>query len=182
MRQGCWRLRERERVASEPEFSPTRLLPTLAKGGVDFVVVGGVAVVVQALPRYTKDLDITYATNPDNLVALGAVLNGVGARLRGVDEDLPFVADARTLRQTQILTLETSLGALDLLVNPPGAPPYVQLRDRADRIELDGVEVRIASIDDLIAMKQAAGRPQDVVDIEALGIARRRRGRRARPR
>lgn len=165
-------------MASEPDFGPTLLLRTLAVGGVDFVVVGGVAVVVQALPRYTKDLDIAYATDPGNLEALGAVLAAVGARLRGIDEDLPFVADARTLRQTRILTLETSQGSLDLLVDPPGAPPYDKLRDRADRIDLDGVTVAVASIDDLIAMKQAAGRPQDLADIEALSVARRRRGRR----
>lgn len=166
-------------MASEaPDFGPLRLLRTLAHGGVDFVVVGGVAVVVHALPRYTKDLDITYATDAANLQALERVLTEIGARLRRVDEDLPFVADARTLRQTQILTLETRDGALDLLVDPPGAPPYEVLRDRADRIELEGAEVRIASIDDLIAMKRAAGRPQDVVDVEALEIARRRRGRR----
>ena len=162
------------------DFGPTRLLRALTDGDVDFVVVGGVAVVVHALPRFTNDLDITYATDAANLEALARVLTGVGARLRGVDEDLPFAADARTLRKTQILTLETRHGALDLLVDPPGAPPYAALRDRADRIELEGAEVRIASVDDLIAMKRAAGRPQDVVDIEALEIARRRRGRRRR--
>jgi hypothetical protein len=162
------------------DFGPTRLLRTLTDGNVDFVVVGGVAVVVHALPRFTNDLDITYATDAANLEALARVLTDVGARLRGVDEDLPFVADARTLRQTQILTLDTMHGALDLLIDPPGAPPYAALRDRADCIELEGAEVWIASIDDLIAMKRAAGRPQDVVDIEALTIARRRRGRRRR--
>lgn len=167
-------------VSGEADVGPTALLRSLATGGVDFVVVGGVAVVVQALPRYTKDLDITYATDAANLDALGAVLAGIGARLAGIDEDLPFVADARTLRQTQILTLETSMGALDLLVDPPGAPPYGALSRRADRIEVVGVTVAVASIDDLIAMKRAAGRPQDVVDIEALGVARRRRGRRGR--
>jgi hypothetical protein len=163
------------------DFGPTRLLRALTDGNVDFVVVGGVAVVVvQALPRFTNDLDITYATDAANLEALGAMLAEIGARLRGVDEDLPFVADARALRQTQILMLETGHGALDLRVDPPGAPRYEAMRDGADRIELDGAEVRIASIDDLITMKRAAGRPQDLLDIEALEIARRRRGRRRR--
>ena len=165
-------------TSGEPDFSPTRLLRRLAEGGVDFVVVGGVAVVVQALARYTNDLDITYATDARNLEALATVLTRLGARLRSIDEELPFVADARTLRQTQILTLETGQGALDLLVDPPGAPPYDTLRRLADRIELDGVTVCVASIDDLMAMKRAAGRPQDAVDIEALAVARRRRGRR----
>jgi hypothetical protein len=165
-------------VASWADFHATRLLSRLAKARVDFVVVGGVAVVLQALPRFTKDLDLCYSLEADNLARLGAALTAVRARLRGIDEDLPFAADARTLRQTQIVTLTTDEGDVDLLVDPAGAPPYAQLRDSADRVEIDGVEVLVASIADLLAMKRAAGRPQDLMDVEALEIARRRRGRR----
>ena len=85
--------------------------------------------------------------------------------------------DGRTLRRTSILTLETDDGGLDLLVAPPGAPAYPTLRARADVVSLEGVEVRIASLDHLLAMKRAAGRPQDLVDVEALEIARGLRGR-----
>lgn len=169
-----------ERVANWPEFRPTRLIPALAGAGVDFVVVGGVAVVVQASPRFTRDLDICYSLEPANLAALGKLLVELGATLRGIDEDLPFTPDARTLRQTQILCLDTPLGGLDLLVNPDGSPAYQRLRDRADEVEVAGVRVRVASVDDLLAMKKAAGRPQDLVDIEALQMAKRRRRRRAR--
>lgn len=165
-------------MASWTEFRPTALLPRLVGGDVDFVIVGGVAVVLQAHPRFTKDLDICYATEPENLARLGAVLGELHARLRGIDEDLPFVADARTLRQTRILTLATDDGDLDLLVEPDGAPPYADLRHEADVVEVAGVQVRVASIEHLSAMKTAAGRPQDLIDLEALQIARRRRGRR----
>lgn len=157
---------------------PTVLLRRLAAAEVDFVVVGGVAVVVQALPRFTRDLDVCYSTDAANLERMAAVLSDIGARLRGIDEDLPFVPDARLLRQTQILTLTTAEGELDLLVDPAGAPPYADLRARADNIDLDGLTIRVASIGDLLAMKRAAGRPQDLIDVEALEIARRRRGRR----
>jgi hypothetical protein len=152
----------------------------LVDAGVDFVVVGGVAVVVQASPRFTNDLDICYSLEPANLDALGKLLVELGATLRGIDANLPFVPDARTLRQTQILCLDTPLGGLDLLVNPGGAPPYDRLRDRADSVEILGVTVRVASIDDLLAMKNAAGRPQDLVDVEALRTAKRRQRRRTR--
>jgi hypothetical protein len=84
------------------------------------------------------------------------------------------VADSRTLRRTQTLTLITSEGALDLLVDPAGSPGYAALRRRADQIDLDGNSVRIASVEDLIAMKRAAGRPQDLLDLESLEVARRR--------
>jgi hypothetical protein len=168
-------------VASWPEFRPTTLLGLLARAGVDFVVIGGVAVVVQASPRFTRDLDICHATSPTNLARLGELLVTLDARLRGIDEDMPFVPDARSLRRAGALTLTTREGDLDLLVDPPGSPGYAALRRRADVIELDGAAIRIASLEDLIAMKRVAGRAQDQIDVEALEVARSRlRGRRRR--
>lgn len=157
-----------------PTFRPTRLLRRLVEGDVDFVVIGGVAVIAQASSRLTKDLDICYSRDPANLNALGAMLVAAGAKLRGVDEELPFVADTRTLQRTEILTLRTTDGDIDLLVEPSGCPPYKTLRANADRIDVEGLPVLIASIEDLIAMKRAAARPQDLVDLEALEIARSR--------
>jgi hypothetical protein len=159
----------------QPELRLHELLQRLTKREVDFVVVGGVAVILQASPRFTKDLDICYGPEQVNLDRLGAVLIELGARLRGVEEDLPFVPDRRLLRQTQILTLTTVDGGLDLLVEPDGSPRYPALRRRADQIDVDGIVVRVASVEDLIAMKRAAGRPQDLVDLESLEIARRRK-------
>jgi predicted nucleotidyltransferase len=86
---------------------------------------------------------------------------------------VPFVPDGRTLARTRLLTLDTDDGSLDLLADPPGAPPYATLRKRADRVDLDGVVVAVASLDDLLAMKRAAGRPQDLADVDALEVARR---------
>jgi Nucleotidyl transferase AbiEii toxin, Type IV TA system len=160
----------------QPDFNLGSLLRLLTEANVDFVIVGGVAVVLQASPRFTKDLDICYATAPENLERLGELLVDIGARLRGVEEDVPLVPDERTLRQTQILTLTTHKGDIDLLVRPAGSPDYAALRDRADRMDLDGLTVAVASIEDMIAMKRAAGRPQDLVDLESLDVARRRRG------
>jgi predicted nucleotidyltransferase len=163
-------------VASFPELRLESLLGRLARAGVDFVVVGGVAVAFQGYGRATKDLDITYATDQENLRRLGEVLMGAHARLRGIVEDAPFVPVERTLARTRLLTLDTDDGGLDLLADPPGAPPYRTMRDRADRAELDGIVVAVAALDDLLAMKRAAGRPQDLADIEALEVARRLRG------
>ena len=95
---------------------------------------------------------------------------------------MPFVPDPRTLRRTEMLTLSTREGDLDLLVDPPGSPGYPALRRRADAVDLAGTLVRIASLEDLIDMKRAAGRPQDAIDIESLEIARSRlRGKRRQP-
>jgi predicted nucleotidyltransferase len=160
-------------MASTHRFQATALLQRLTEAGVDFVVIGGVAVFFQGYARFTKDLDIVYATNAANLERLGDVLVALGARLRGIDEDVPFVPDARTLKRTTILTLDTSLGSIDLLVDPDGADRYEPMRERADVVELDGVEFRIVSLDDLLSMKRAAGRPQDIADVDALLTVRR---------
>lgn len=165
-----------ESSLDQPTFRLGSLLRLLSEAGVDFVIVGGVAVVLQASPRFTRDLDICYATEPDNLLRLGEVLLAIGATLRGVEEEVPFVPDARRLRRAQMLTLSTREGDLDLLVDPLGSPDYAALRMRADRMDLDGITVAVASVEDLIAMKRAAGRPQDLVDLESLEVARRRRG------
>jgi predicted nucleotidyltransferase len=160
-------------VTEPPELRLVALLHRLAEARVDFVVVGGVAVAVQGYGRATKDLDITYATNGANLERLGHVLTELDAHLRGVPDDVPFVPDATTLKRVSILTLDTREGPLDLLVDPAGAPPYERLRERAETIDLDGREFRVAGIDDLLAMKRAAGRPQDLADVDALETVRR---------
>jgi Nucleotidyl transferase AbiEii toxin, Type IV TA system len=165
----------------QPNLRLSALLRRLHDGGVDFVVIGGVAVIMQGASRFTKDLDICYSTDKENLDRLGSVLISLGARLRGVEEDVPFIPDGRTLRHTQILTLTTPDGNLDLLVRPDGSPSYTVLRARASRVDLDGVVVSIASVDDMIAMKRASARPQDLVDLESLEIARRRRRSSSRP-
>jgi Nucleotidyl transferase AbiEii toxin, Type IV TA system len=159
-------------VANGPDYKPATLVRALVDGGVDFVIIGGVAVILRAMPRFTKDLDICYSTAQENLDALGSVLVALKARLRGVPETVPFVPDGRTLRQTQIVCLTTPVGDIDLLVDPDGAPGYDTLRERADIMELGARSVWIASIEDMLAMKRAAGRPQDLIDVESLEVAR----------
>jgi nucleotidyltransferase AbiEii toxin of type IV toxin-antitoxin system len=142
-------------------------------GGVDFVVVGGVAAVARGSAAFTQDLDISYAPDQENLDRLGEVLVQLGARLRGVTDDVPFIPDGQTLRRTRVLTLDTPIGLIDLLAQPDGAPEFERLRQRATREAIAGVEVHVASLDDLIAMKKAAGRPKDLVAVEELEAIQR---------
>jgi Nucleotidyl transferase AbiEii toxin, Type IV TA system len=162
-----------------PDFSPRALLRRLVDGGVDFVVVGGIAAVAHGSATFTQDLDIAYAPAQANLDRLGRVLVDLGARLRGVTDDVPFIPDGRTLRRTRVLTLETPIGLIDLLAEPDGAPGYERLRERATREVIGGVEVLVASLDDLIAMKKAAGRPKDLVAVEELEAIQRLQRERA---
>ena len=156
-----------------PDFSPTALLRLFVERGVDFVVIGGVALVVHGSSRFTRELDVCYATDPTNLDLLGSALVELQARLRGVEEDVPFVPDGRALRRTGILCLETREGPVDLLFQPAGAPPYDELRRRAVRMDLGGFGVLVASLDDLAAIKRAAGRPIDLIDLEEIEVIRR---------
>lgn len=167
-----------ERPASWPYLNAEEMLRRLTAAGVDFVVIGGIALVLHGSARLTRDLDIAFAADRANLEALGAVLRDLGATLRGVDDEVPFVADARTLDGVQLLTLQTSEGWLDVHRAPAGAPPYAALRQRAERQNLGDLAVLVASLEDLEAMKQAAGRPQDIADLEEIQILGRLRDRR----
>jgi hypothetical protein len=153
---------------SRAELDPEPILRALVARGVDFVVIGGIAAVLHGSARLTYDLDLCFAPDTANLAALGDVLVALDARLRGVDEPVPFVPDAAALRRIEVLTLATRLGDVDVLVRPAGAPSSEGLRRRADRYDVGDFWVLVASVQDLIAMKRAAGQPKDLADVAEL--------------
>lgn len=161
-----------------PELDVDELLRRLVAGGVDFVVIGAIAVVLHGSARLTRDLDIIFAADDANLEALGRVLGALHARLRDIEEDIPFVPDAGTLRGVQLLTLTTTSGWLDVHKTVDGAPRYETLRRNAERMDLGDFFVLVASPDDLIAMKRAAGRDRDRADIAEIEAIKRLRERR----
>lgn len=149
---------------------PRRIFETLARQGVDYVVIGGVATIAHGHTRNTRDVDLMAATDRTNLERLAAAFRELGARLSGVDAQLLGidVYDPRTLASGANFTMETDAGGLDFFTDVPGAAPYQQLRERSLVVDLGGLSIRVAGLDDLIHMKQAAGRPQDLSDIAAL--------------
>jgi hypothetical protein len=159
-------------VSPHPDLDAAGLLERLDGGGVRYVVIGGVAAVMLGSPSLTGDLDICYDREPANLEALAGVLRGIHARLRGVKEDVPFRMDARALAAGDSFTFETDLGDFDVLGTPAGTSGYPDLIRTAERLEIGGRQVMVASIDDLIRMKRAAGRPKDMIEIEILGALR----------
>jgi hypothetical protein len=159
-------------VTAPPPFDPLRLLETLQRHGVRFVVVGGIAGRLLGSPTVTRDLDICYARDRANLTRLAAALAELHAQLRDTDAGLPFRADARTLKAGDSFTFQTDAGDLDILGTPAGTDGYTHLARTADHTDLGELEVLVASVDDLIRMKRAAGRPKDLIEVEVLGALR----------
>jgi predicted nucleotidyltransferase len=146
---------------AEQTFDPVPVLERFAAAGVDFVVIGGVAGGVHGSSFTTFDIDLAYSRDPENLERIAEVLRTLDATLRGAPPDLPFLLDARTLEGAANFTFTTTLGSVDLLADVGGAPSYEQLRKAATEIDVRGHKVHVASLDHLIAMKEAAGRPKD---------------------
>jgi nucleotidyltransferase AbiEii toxin of type IV toxin-antitoxin system len=143
------------------EFDPSPFFELLIRHDVDFVVIGGIAAASLGSARATIDIDIAYAREGENLERLAQALREAEATLRGAPPDLPFLLDAETLEAGQNFTFTTRFGPLDILGDPAGAPPYRELRADATPVEIRGFTVPIASVDHLIAMKEAAGRTHD---------------------
>jgi hypothetical protein len=153
-------------------FDPLAALTALHEGGVRFVVIGGIAARLLGSPTVTRDLDICYARDSENLERLATVLGSLSAELRGAPRGLRFRPDRRALAAGDHFTFETTAGDLDVLGTPGGVGGYDELRRNAERFDIDGLPVLVASIDDLIAMKRASGRPKDRVELEILGALR----------
>jgi hypothetical protein len=151
-----------------PPFDPLRVLNALGDAGVKFVLIGGVAARLHGSPTLTRDVDVCYARDTANVERLAAALGAVHARLRGVDDDVPFRLDARAIAAGANFTFITDLGDLDVLAAPAGVAGYEELAESAIVVDLGGTTVMVATIDDLIRMKLAAGRPKDRAEVEIL--------------
>jgi hypothetical protein len=145
----------------QAEFDPRPILETLLRHGVDFVLIGGLAGVALGSAYQTRDTDIAYERSQGNLERLVAALQELGATLRGAPADVPFLLDSRTLAAGANFTFATRFGSLDIHGDPAGSPGYAKLRADAALLDVGGFVVAVTSLDHLIAMKEAAGRPRD---------------------
>ena len=146
---------------AEREFRPKELLTCLRRNEVDFVVIGGLAGMAPGSAYPSYDLDVAYDRSRANLERLAEALRELGAPVRGAPADLPFLLDAKTLENGANFTFDTPYGSFDILAEPAGAPRYEELKAAGEDVEIEGIPVRVASIDHLIAMKEAAGRTKD---------------------
>ena len=151
------------------EFRAT--LECLNSAGVDFIIVGGVAAILHGSARFTLDLDIVYDRSRPNLERLVLALAIHRPYLRGAPPGLPFLWDTATLERGLNFTLTTQLGDLDLLGEVTGGGGYRDLLPLTEEIEVGSNTYRVVTLEKLIQLKRATGRPKDleaIAELEAL--------------
>jgi hypothetical protein len=153
-----------------PQFQPEEIFRVLDHHQVEYVVIGGVAATLHGSNLRTGDVDICPARDEANLTRLAKALREVNARIRtqGVPEGLPFACDAGFLAQVDLLNLVTRYGDFDISFIPAGTTGYEDLKRGAVRVDLDPVIVPVASLEDVIRSKKAAGRPKDLQQVPVL--------------
>lgn len=153
----------------EVPLDASAILAVLERHGVDYVLIGGLAVQAHGHVRTTQDIDLVPAPDPATLERLAAALRELGARPAGAREPPPgWLVDDALRAESGPASFDTDAGGVDVHRHPLGAAPFDDLRARALVLDVLGMRVPVAGRDDLIAMKRAAGRPVDRGDIVAL--------------
>jgi hypothetical protein len=149
-----------------PDFRD--LLAEFAREKVSYAVIGGYAVGHHAKPRATKDLDLLVSPSGDNLERVARALENFGAAQNVVDA-------VKNLGPTEVVYLGSPPVRVDILRSADGIEDVDATLARAVHASLGELTVPIIALDDLLANKRAAGRPQDLADVALLERVRRRR-------
>jgi hypothetical protein len=152
------------------EFRPREILATLDRHGVKFVLMGGIAAVLHGAPHVTTDVDVVPENGKQNLERLTQALRELEARIRVTGEPggIPFDQSPESLARVEIWNLTTKFGDLDIAFMPSGTRGYEDLRKDIVVMRIDGTDVPVASLADVIRSKEAAGRPRDRAALPAL--------------
>ncbi len=165
-------------MSEHPLLQGDQILHALLDAGVQFVLIGGLAAQVHGSPSLTGDVDICFALDKANLERLASALQALASVRRELPPGVHAPLDARALRAGDVFTLTTRYGDLDLLAHPDPGLGFETLAERSIGAEVLGIPVRVASLEDLMAMKRAAGRPKDRIELEILGALREELDRR----
>lgn len=150
-------------------FDARELFRALAHRNVEYVTIGGIAIQAHGGQRLTQDLDVLIASSTDNLARLAGALLDLDARILGPDgRRSQSVPTAPLLASSDQWHLITAHGPLDLLTLPAHLGSFADMRARAHEVALGELTIPIAHREDLLKMKRAAGRPQDLADVRLL--------------
>lgn len=138
------------------------LLIELADSNAEFVVIGGHAVAFHGYPRATKDLDVLVRANPENAARVYAALAAFGAPLSAFE-----VSQADFATYTGILQIGLPPRRIDVLNGASGIS-FDQAVAEGLHFDLEGRRIPVIGLDALLRNKRAAGRAQDLADVEAL--------------
>jgi hypothetical protein len=146
----------------------------LNEAGIDYLVVGGLAVNFHGIPRMTYDLDLMLLMEPDNFLNMVDRLTQWGYKPRApVDpRDLADVAKRKSLvaekgmKAFSFANPSSPIGEIDLVVETP--IPYEELKSRAILITVEEVSIPVIALDDLVRIKRESGRQQDLRDLDNL--------------
>jgi transcriptional regulator with XRE-family HTH domain len=146
----------RGETVTDPDvlFDPGHAIRTLVGHDVKFVVADGVAACLLGSPTFAEALDVCPEPSVANADALASALRALRAIPGGGE------------------SFDTQAGRVCCLDTPSGSGGYADLARKATRFRLDDLEFAVVSLDDLIRMKRAAGRPKDRIELEIRGALR----------
>lgn len=139
------------------------MLAALEAEGAAFIVIGGTAAAINGANHVTFDLDITPERDVENLDRIAAALKSINARVHGIppDAEKSFILDGKTLAAGSAWKFITDHGELDISLDPDGTHGFKDLQRGAVKVDVYGLEILVASLEDVIRSKEAANRPRD---------------------
>lgn len=149
------------------------LLVRLVEAEISFILVGGLAVNAWGYLRATQDVDVVPDPAADNLAKLDKLLRELGGKVDVGGRLLDSASISTFLRTGDRTFVRTELGQIDVLQGLPQVPRYQELNEKAKQIDMDGLAVRVCSLEHLLEMKRASDRPRDRDDLEALEAAQK---------
>jgi hypothetical protein len=156
-------------VTKPGSFDARELFTALAHRDVEYVTIGGIAIQAHGGQRLTQDLDVAIAASTENLARLADALLDLDARILGPEgQRSASTPTAPLLASSDQWHLITDHGPLDLITLPAHLGTFAELRARAHEVPLGELSIPIADREDLLKMKRAAGRPQDLADVRLL--------------
>ncbi|MDX2185567.1 MAG: nucleotidyltransferase [Opitutaceae bacterium] len=140
-----------------------RILHTLAKAKIEFVVIGGFAATLHGSTYVTRDVDICARLDDETVKLLRSALAELRPLHRMTDPRLSFLVHPSFTAGLKNLYLQTDSGVLDVLTEVAGIGMFEEVARHAETGEIQGVPIRIISLADLINCKETVGRDKDLL-------------------